>query len=349
MNYERKVLVIYTGGTIGMVHDYHSDRLTPFDFSDLERQIPELNKLSARIFTKSFEKPLDSSNIGPEHWAILAHLIEDAYNDFDGFVILHGSDTMAYTASALSFMFVNLSKPVILTGSQLPIGVVRTDGKENIITAIEIASDYREGKPVVPEVAIYFEYQLYRGNRTFKFNAEHFDAFASPNYPVLAEAGVSINYHREFISKPSDLPFRIETELDNRVVILTLFPGIAESIVEAAINIEDNCVLIVRTFGSGNAMTGDRFLNILREGYDRGLIMINESQCRGGGVQQGKYETSGTLSDIGLISAGDMQLEAVVAKSMYLLGQGLNRDEFARYFTSNLRGELTVSQSKTTD
>lgn len=349
MKTARKVLVIYTGGTVGMVQDYETNRLVPVDFTDLEHQIPEVKNLSAEITTKSFSKPLDSSNVGPKHWSILANLIKDSYDEFDGFVILHGSDTMAFTASALSFMFVNLSKPVILTGSQLPIGMVRTDGKENIITAIEIASDYHNGKPRVPEVAIYFEYLLYRGNRTFKYNAEHFEAFASPNYPLLAEAGVHIRYNSEFINPPSDLLFRIETELDNHVAILTIFPGIARTIVKAAVNIEHNKVLVVRTFGSGNAMTDDWFLEALQEGYRDGLIIINATQCRVGGVHQGKYEASGTLADIGLISAGDMQLEAVVAKSMYLLGQGLNREEFETYFTQNLRGELTADQPASTD
>lgn len=343
MKSDKKVLVIYTGGTIGMVQDYKSNRLKPFDFSDLSAKIPEINNLSAEVETISFEKPLDSSNIGPEHWAILARMIKNAYEEYDGFVILHGSDTMAYTASALSFMFVNLSKPVVLTGSQLPIGVVRTDGKENIITAIEIACDYQYGKPIVPEVSIYFEYRLYRGNRTFKYNTEHFEAFESPNYPILAEAGVRIKYNHEFINPPSSLPFRIETEWDNRVAVLTIFPGISEHIVKAAVNIPENKVLIIRTFGSGNAMTRRWFLDAIAEGKDRGLIMINASQCRGGGVNQEKYAASGELADLGIVSAGDMQLETVITKSMYLLGQRLSRKEFTAYFTSNLRGELTAS------
>jgi L-asparaginase len=349
MKSTRKVLVIYTGGTIGMVQDHQSNRLVPVDFSDLEHHLPEVRSLPVSLVTRSFEKPLDSSNIGPEHWTLLARMIENSYHEFDGFVILHGSDTMAFTASALSFMLVNLSKPVVLTGSQLPIGVVRTDGKENIITAIEIASDYRNGKALVPEVAIYFEYHLYRGNRTFKYNTEHFEAFASPNYPFLAAAGVHIRYNFEFINPPGERPFRIETTLDNRVVVLTIFPGISPHIVEAAVNIKDNKVLIVRTFGSGNAMTHPWFLDTLRKGHQRGLIMINATQCRGGGVHQETYEASGYLADMGLISAGDMQLEAVIAKSMYLLGQGLDRDAFASHFTSNLRGELTESQPSSTD
>lgn len=342
-------MLIYTGGTIGMVQDYQTNRLIPFDFSNFEKQIPEIKNLSATIQTESFEEPLDSSNMGLEHWQKLAHMIHDNYDRYDGFVILHGSDTMAYTASALSFMFVNLSKPVILTGSQLPIGMVRTDGKENLITAIEIACDYQNDVPMVPEVAIYFEYHLYRGNRTFKYNTEHFEAFESPNYPFLAEAGVSIKYNDRFINKPSAIPFRIETDLDNRVAVLTLFPGISQHIVEAALNIRDNRVLVVRTYGSGNAMTYPWFLEALEKASERGLILINATHCRGGGVRQGKYETSGELERIGLISAGDMQLEAVVAKSMYLLGQALSNSEFRLYFEEDLRGELTAPQLISTD
>ena len=342
MNSNRKVLLIYTGGTIGMVQDHETNLLAPFDFSDLEKQVPELKNLSASIDALSFKEPLDSSNMGLEHWQRLAKLVLDNYENYDGFVILHGSDTMAFTAAALSFMFVNLTKPVILTGSQLPIGVVRTDGKENVITAIEIASDYRNGKAMVPEVCIYFEYHLYRGNRTFKYNAEHFEAFASPNYPFLAEAGVSIKYNHQFINKPLARPFRIETELDNEVAILTLFPGISEEIVRAALSLENNKVVILRTYGSGNAMTYPWFIKALREASEKGLILINATQCRGGGVHQGKYETSDELQKIGLVSAGDMQLEAAVAKSMYLLGQELKKSEFKAYFEQDLRGEITA-------
>lgn len=349
MSFKQKILLIYTGGTIGMVQDYDTNRLKPFDFSNLEKQVPEIRNLSATVHAESFEEPLDSSNMGLEHWQRLAHMILDNYDRYDGFVILHGSDTMAFTAAALSFMFVNLSKPVILTGSQLPIGMVRTDGKENLITAIEIAGDYHNGAAMVPEVAIYFEYNLYRGNRTFKYNTEHFEAFESPNYPLLAEAGVTIKYNERFINKPAELPFRIETGLDNRVAILTLFPGISQHIVEAALNIKDNRVLIIRTYGSGNAMTYPWFLKALRDATERGLIMVNATQCRGGGVNQGKYETSGELEQIGLISAGDMQLEAVVAKCMYLLGQDLTNAEFRIYFEQDLRGERTAYELISTD
>lgn len=342
MESERNVLVIYTGGTIGMIKDAHTGILAPFNFDQLQMQIPEISQISAKVSTISFEKPIDSSNMGLEHWTQLAEMVHDNYHDYDGFVILHGSDTMAYTASALSFMFQNLAKPVILTGSQLPIGMVRTDGKENFITSIEIASDYREGKPVVPEVCIYFEYQLYRGNRTYKYNAEHFEAFRSPNYPPLAEAGVHIKYNREAIRKVEQGEFSIDTRMNNHVAVLSLFPGISEHIIEAAMNIPRNQLLIIRTFGSGNAMTYPWFIHSLQQAIINGLMIVNVSQCQGGGVSQGRYETSSQLEKMGVISGGDMQIEAALTKGMHLIGKGLSGAEFAHEFTRNLRGELTV-------
>lgn len=342
METERSVLVIYTGGTIGMFQDAETGILAPFDFDHLQEQIPEINQLHARVSTLSFDVPIDSSNMNLEHWTHIAGMVYDNYDAYDGFVILHGSDTMAYTASALSFMFNNLSKPVILTGSQLPIGVVRTDGKENFITAVEIASDYRNGVPVVPEVAIYFEYQLYRGNRTYKYNAEHFEAFRSPNYPPLAEAGVHIMYHTEYIRKPAEEPFFIDTRMDNHVAVLTLFPGVSEHIVEAALNIPRNRLLIIRTYGSGNAMTSSWFLDALEAAIDRGLAIANVSQCQGGGVLQGRYETSSHLERMGVLSGGDMQIEAALTKAMHLIGCGLEGGEFALAFKKSMRGELTV-------
>jgi L-asparaginase len=338
----RKVLLIYTGGTIGMIQDPETGGLHPFNFHKLDELIPEVKQLDAQVDSISFKEPIDSSDVDQSHWEKLADYIKEHYDNYDGFVILHGSDTMAYTASALSFIFNNLSKPVILTGSQLPIGVVRTDGKENIITAIEIASDYEDDRPIVPEVAIYFEYQLYRGNRTYKLNAEHFDAFSSPNYPVLAEAGVSIMYNREYIFRQSVEPFSIDTRLNNKIAILSLFPGISPHIVEAALNIPENELIIIRTYGSGNAMTARWFLDALENAINRGLIIVNVSQCRGGGVLQGRYRTSYELAKMGVIPAGDMILEAAVAKSMHLLGIGLRGSEFKSAFIQNLKGEITV-------
>lgn len=324
-----------------MIKDASTGILAPFDFGQLEKQIPEINQLSTDVETISFEKPIDSSNMGLDDWTRLAEMIRDNYERFDGFVILHGSDTMAYTASALSFMLENLAKPVVLTGSQLPIGMVRTDGKENFITSIEIAGDYRNGVPVVPEVCIYFEYQLYRGNRTHKANTEHFEAFLSPNLPPLAEAGIHIKYNRELIRKCSDGKFSIDTRMDNHVAVLSLFPGISEYIIEAALNIPQNKLLIMRTFGSGNAMTHSWFINALEAAIKRGLIVVNVSQCQGGGVMQGRYETSSQLEEMGVLSGGDMSLEAALTKSMHLIGKGLTGIDFKNTFCKNLRGELT--------
>ena len=342
METERSVLIIYTGGTIGMFQDPETGILSPFNFDRLQEQIPEINQLPTQVSAISFEHPIDSSNMNLEHWRRLAEMVYENYDNYDGFVLLHGSDTMAYTASALSFMFNNLAKPVILTGSQLPIGVVRTDGKENFITAVEIASDYKNGKPLVPEVAIYFEYHLYRGNRTYKYNAEHFEAFRSPNYPPLAEAGVHIKYNIDAIRKPSEGKFVIDTRMRNEVVVLSLFPGISAHIIEAALSIPENKLLVIRTYGSGNAMTYPWFLLSLEKAIDRGLIIVNVSQCQGGGVLQGRYETSSHLERMGVISGGDMQIEAALTKSMHLIGRGLTGGEFALAFTQNLRGELTV-------
>ncbi len=341
MESERSVLVIYTGGTIGMIKDASTGILAPFDFGQLQKQIPEISQISANVNTISFEKPIDSSNMGLEHWTQLAEMVENNYHDYDGFVILHGSDTMAYTASALSFMFENLAKPVILTGSQLPIGMVRTDGKENFITSIEIASDYQNGKPMVPEVCIYFENELYRGNRTYKYNAEHFEAFRSPNYPPLAEVGVHIKYNKELIRPCGEGHFAIDTSMNNHVAVLSLFPGISEYIIDAAMNISSNQLLIIRTFGSGNAMTYPWFLRALENAIDNGLIIVNVSQCQGGGVLQGRYETSSQLERMGVISGGDMQIEAALTKGMHLISKNLSRAEFAHLFTKSLRGELT--------
>lgn len=315
--------------------------LEPVDFSRLMQYLPELNLLRTHIDTLSFEQPIDSSNMNIASWQKLAKIIEAQYNAYDGFVVLHGSDTMAYTASALSFMLGELSKPVIFTGSQLPIGMVRTDGKENLITAIEIAACYEDGVPVVPEVAIYFENQLYRGNRTFKYNAEYFEAFISPNYPILARAGVHINFDRAAILKPSMKTLEVNTRMANNIAVLTLYPGISEKIVETALGFDHIDVLVLRTFGSGNAMTSTWFVNALKAGIDKGLTLVNSTQCNAGGVHQGLYATSAALAEMGVVSAGDMTLEAVLTKSMYLLGKQRNKEAFKKLFETNLRGERT--------
>jgi L-asparaginase len=335
------VLLIYTGGTIGMMEDARSGELKPFDFKSLTEQIPELNKFDISLSSISFKHPIDSSNMHPDVWIELAGIIKKNYKTYDGFVILHGSDTMSFTASALSFMLENLNKPVVLTGSQLPIGIIRTDGKENLITAIEIAGAKEKNKPVVTEVCIYFEYKLYRGNRTFKYNSAHFDAFRSPNYPPLAEAGVKINYNKTALLKSGNKPLKVHTTLDNDIAILKLFPGISQKITSAIINAPGLRAIIIETFGAGNASTKDWFIKELETALKKGIIILNITQCREGKVIQGMYETSSQLKKLGVTSGGDLTFESAVTKLMFLLGQKLKNQEIKKMLLSNLRGELS--------
>jgi len=337
-----KILLIYTGGTIGMMQDVKTGSLRPFDFKSLTSQVPELSKFDVELSSISFEKPIDSSNMHKDVWIELAHIIKTKYVSFDGFVILHGSDTMSFTASALSFMLENLGKPVILTGSQLPIGIIRTDGKENLITAIEIASAKKNGKPLIQEVCIYFEYKLYRGNRTFKFNSEHFDAFKSPNYPYLAEAGVSIQYNSSALLKHTSKHLKVHTELENDILVLKLFPGLSKKITTDALNIGGIKAVVLETFGAGNATTQDWFINELKAAIQRGIIIFNVTQCHEGRVVQGMYETSRKLKAIGVISGHDITYESAVTKLMFLLGQKLPVSKVKQLLGKNLRGELTA-------
>lgn len=345
---KRKVLLIYTGGTIGMKKDYDKDSLSPVDFEHIVSEVPELNKINASLDVKAFRQPIDSSDMNPGVWSELVEMIENNYNNYDGFVILHGSDTMAYTASALSFMLENLDKPVILTGSQLPIGTLRTDGKENLITAIEIATDYRNDRPMVPEVAIYFEYRLYRGNRARKVDAEHFNAFETLNYPYLAEAGVSISYNEDAISKGnSGKKLTVRKNLVTDVAILKLFPGITESAINAITTIPNLKAILLESYGSGNAPNSPALLSALENAIKRDIVVLNVSQCHGGSVSQKKYKNGKMLDQIGVIGGGDITSEAGITKLMYLLTHCSKSEEVKMYLKKSLRGEMSeVAQIK---
>jgi L-asparaginase len=336
-----KILLIYTGGTIGMMQSHSTGALKPFDFKHLKNEVPELQRLPVTLDSISFKHPIDSSNMHPNVWIELAEIIEKNYAKFDGFVILHGSDTMAYTASALSFMLENLAKPVVLTGSQLPIGIIRTDGKENLITAIEIAAAQKGKKPLVPEVAVYFEYELYRGNRTLKYNAAHFDAFKSPNYPVLAEAGVNIEYKTNYIRKVSKKKLKVHKQLDNDILVLPLFPGISKKITSSILQTKGLKAVVLQTFGAGNAPTDKWFVDELSSAIKRGVIIYNVTQCLEGSVVQGKYETSAQLKQIGVISGENITMEAAVTKLMFLLAQKLPVQKLKKMLSTNICGEMS--------
>ena len=341
MTNKRNILLIYTGGTIGMIKDYNSNALKAFNFSQILENIPELNQLDCQIESISFDRPIDSSNMNKAYYIQIADTIESHYDAYDGFVVLTGSDTMSYTSSAISFMLENLQKPVIFTGSQLPIGYLRTDAKENLITSIEIASAHVNDQPIISEVCLYFEYKLYRANRTTKLSAEQFEAFTSMNYPPLAESGVHLQFIEELLLRSEEEKLIVRKDLVTDIVILKLFPGISENVVKSILNIPNLKGVVLETYGAGNAPTDDWFINLLSDAITKDIQLVNVTQCSGGSVMMGHYETSTLLKEIGVIGAKDMTTESAVAKMMYLLGIGLSEEEFIRYFQESLRGEIS--------
>jgi len=338
------ILIIYTGGTIGMIQDAKTGVLIPFRFDHILEEVPELKKFGYDITSYAFDPPIDSSNVSPEVWIKIAETIEANYSRFDGFIVLHGTDTMAYSASALSFMLENLNKPVIFTGSQLPIDSPRTDGKENLISSLEIAAAKKNDNAVVPEVCVFFENKLLRGNRTIKNNVEDFNAFRSPNYPPLAESGVHIryNYPAIFYSKEKNKKLVVHRKLDSNIAILKIFPGITKSLVNSIINTSELKALIIETYGSGNAPDLPWLINELQQALLKGILVLNISQCRVGSVEMGIYETSLGLSNAGVIGGYDITTEAAVTKLMYLLGQDLTGQELVKNLNTSLRGEITL-------
>jgi len=340
---KRKILIIYTGGTIGMVNDPEMESLVPFDFDNIIQYVPELRSFGFSIKSYSFSPPVDSSDINPSLWVELVSLIENNYDRFDGFVILHGTDTMAYTASALSFMLHNLRKPVIITGSQLPLGMIRTDGKENMITAIEIAAAQKNGQALVPEVCIYFQDRLFRGNRTTKFNAENFRAFRSDNYPPLAEAGIHIKYNYPYIryAMPPG-KFKVTKRMNTNIALLKIFPGINEKVVNAILNVPGIEAVVIETFGSGNATTAGWFLDAIGNAISKEILILNVTQCIAGSVEMERYVTGIHLKELGVISGYDITTESAMTKLMYLLAEKKNKEEVKKCLNMSLRGEITL-------
>ena len=338
------VLLIYTGGTIGMIENAETGALENFNFEQLQKHVPELQRFTFRIDTYQFDPPMDSSDMDPEAWRKLVRIISDNYDQYTGFVILHGTDTMAYTASALSFMLEGLAKPVILTGSQLPIGVLRTDGKENLLTSIEIATScHSNGHPIVPEVCIFFENHLMRGNRTTKMNAENFNAFRSFNYPVLASAGIHIKYNNVQIQVHGNRrELKPHYLLDTNIAVLKLFPGIQENVVDAVLSTKGLKAVVLETYGSGNAPRKEWFIRRLCQASAQGIVIVNVTQCSAGMVEMERYETGYQLLQAGVVSGYDSTMESAVTKLMFLLGHGYTPDEVRDRMNRSIAGEITI-------
>jgi L-asparaginase len=337
------VLIIYTGGTLGMAYDA-SGALVPFNFGQILEKIPNLTNMNVAITVISFPEPIDSSNVNMQHWVDMGYIIYENYDTYDGFVILHGTDTMAYSASMLSYMLRGLSKPVVFTGAQLPISAMRSDARENLMTALEIATAKANGNPVVPEVCIFFNHMLLRGNRSKKVQSVHFDAFESENYPALAEAGIIIDYNYAAIKTYEEgKKLKYYNKLDNRVMILKLFPGITSKVLDSCFDIEDMRGVVLETYGSGNSPSESWFINSLEKAVKKGIIILNVSQCNGGRVMQGRYQTSKDLKKIGVLSGGDITTEAAVTKMMFLLANETYDTEIRRKLVTPMIGEMSLT------
>ena len=343
MTIKPNILLIYTGGTIGMIKDYKTNALKAFDFSQIVEKIPELQQLNCKVTSISFEDPIDSSNMNTKYYVDIVEIIEENYNKFDGFVVLTGSDTMSYTSSAISFMLENLRKPIVFTGSQLPIGDLRTDAKENLITSIEVASANKNGMPIISEVCLYFEYKLYRANRTTKISSEQFEAFTSLNFSPLAESGVHLKFNEHLIYRPKNKNKNliIRKNLIDKVVILKLFPGISKLVVESILTIPNLKGVVLETYGAGNAPNSENFIVLLKKAIEKGIKIINVTQCKSGSVMMGHYDTSLLLKEIGVVNGKDITTESAIAKLMYLLSEDLSVEDFKIFFEKPLRGELT--------
>ena len=339
-----RILIIYTGGTIGMIENPVTRSLQPFDFTHLIDNVPKIRKLDYDIENIQFNPPIDSSDMSPQHWVDIAQHIEANYDRFDGFVVLHGTDTMAYTASALSFMLENLHKPVIITGSQLPIGEVRTDGEENLITALQIAAATdMMGEPMVREVAILFENYLWRGNRSTKMSADNFNAFKSNNYPSLAKIGLGIHFNEEALWRvQAKRPLKVQYELDTAVMFLDLNPGITEAVLRHQLSTPGIKGIVLKTFGAGNAPTYAWFTEAVKEAVERDIVILNVTQCVNGGVHAKMYMSGNQLASTGVVSGHDITSEAAITKMMYLFGLGLSTAEVRRYLECSLCGEVSL-------